>query len=315
MMEQTTLNMVETPEIMEEIAEPKMTCPRCEETFMRKENLIAHLKRKNECKTTSSKESRQSIIDKITAKHYNAKTYDCEFCQKKFNLASCKSRHKNICKKNPENIENSKKSEASTSKSALDEECEDNNHSTEASTSKVSNIFEIHDDSIIIIPKSSQVLIDRNEFNVMKQKLQEFEKHDINKMKQKLQEFEKLLNLLNTKHNALSRSVTIDRSINSTPNTNITEKVVKKNSKIPNSRRIATWNAHIGITVGQAKCMCCEHNLITQHKFTCGHIVSRADGGTIEIENLRPVCDDCNNDMGNENMRTFAARIYNVKII
>jgi 5-methylcytosine-specific restriction endonuclease McrA/uncharacterized C2H2 Zn-finger protein len=305
MMAQNALNTVETPEIVEEIAEPKITCPRCDETFMRKENLIAHLKRKNECKTTSSKESRQSLIDKITAKHYNAKTYDCQFCQKKFNLASCKSRHKKICKKNPDNIDNSKKSEASTSKSANveneeDEESEEGEeiiHDTNASNE--SNKFEIHDDSIIIIPKSSQVLLDR---------------HDFNKMKQKLQEFEKLLNLLNTKHNALSRSVMIDRSINSTPKANIPEKNVKKNTRIPNSRRIAAWNAHIGITVGQAKCMCCEHNLITQHKFTCGHIISRADGGTIEIENLRPVCDDCNNDMGNENMRTFAARIYNVKI-
>lgn len=94
---------------------------------------------------------------------------------------------------------------------------------------------------------------------------------------------------------------------------NINRTVVKrKRCKIPPSRRNAAWNAHIGINVGRAICMCCQKRQITQHKFTCGHIISDCNGGTIEVSNLRPICNTCNVDMFEENMRDFAKRIYNV---
>ena len=92
-------------------------------------------------------------------------------------------------------------------------------------------------------------------------------------------------------------------------------KAVQQKHKIPYSIRCKAWITHIGAEVGQTKCLCCKDNTITQFKFTCGHIVSRADGGTLAIDNLRPICNDCNNDMGNENMREFAQRIYNIEIV
>lgn len=79
-------------------------CSRCGEAFKRKDTLITHLKRKNECKPIVSNVTRASIIDELTKKQYNDKTYDCEFCKKKFNQPSSKSRHKDICKKNPVNM-------------------------------------------------------------------------------------------------------------------------------------------------------------------------------------------------------------------
>lgn len=95
------------------------------------------------------------------------------------------------------------------------------------------------------------------------------------------------------------------------------EKIVtpKNKANIPNSIRRKAWNTHIGIKIGEIECLCCKTNLISQHQFTCGHIISRADGGTIAMDNLRPICNDCNNDMGNENMKEFALRIHNVIMV
>lgn len=78
-------------------------CARCGESFTRKDVLINHLKRKKICSTRLSDQNRDKLIEALTTKHYNDKTFDCNFCGKRFNQASCKSRHKKICKKNPSN--------------------------------------------------------------------------------------------------------------------------------------------------------------------------------------------------------------------
>ena len=109
---------------------------------------------------------------------------------------------------------------------------------------------------------------------------------------------------------ASTRTTNVSSASTSQDNTTV---VKKKRRNIPNSRRISTWNKHIGINVGRAKCMCCQKRQITQHKFTCGHIISDKDGGSIEVSNLRPICFTCNEDMNDENMRDFAKRIYNVE--
>jgi hypothetical protein len=82
----------------------EFVCPRCGDVFNRKDTLLTHLKKKKECPTTYSTMSREDISKGLTTKTYNEKTYDCDFCGKKFNFASCKCKHKKICKSNPINI-------------------------------------------------------------------------------------------------------------------------------------------------------------------------------------------------------------------
>jgi hypothetical protein len=79
-------------------------CARCGVEFRRKDALINHLKRKTECIPHISNTSRESIVNDITTRKMNEKTFDCDYCKKQFNQASCKSRHKKTCKQNPSNI-------------------------------------------------------------------------------------------------------------------------------------------------------------------------------------------------------------------
>ena len=118
--------------------------------------------------------------------------------------------------------------------------------------------------------------------------------------------------IINTTSNQPSDAMGASTSYQSTSQINVTPKNM---AKIPYSIRCKSWITHIGAEVGQTTCLCCKENTITQFKFTCGHIISRADGGTLAMDNLRPICNDCNNDMGNENMREFALRIHNVVIL
>jgi len=45
--------------------------------------------------------------------------------------------------------------------------------------------------------------------------------------------------------------------------------------------------------------------LITIMNFHVGHVKSDKDGGTTEINNLRPICPTCNYSMGTQNMIDF----------
>jgi HNH endonuclease len=76
---------------------------------------------------------------------------------------------------------------------------------------------------------------------------------------------------------------------------------------ITHTLKIKCWDTHIGVDIGKTKCLCCNHNDITQHHFHCGHVVAEANGGTIHIDNLRPICSACNNSMRTRNMDEFIA--------
>lgn len=116
----------------------EFTCPRCRDSFKRKDYLIAHLKRKSECLPSSSNETRQSIIEKLTTKEHTVPTYVCEYCTKTF-IQSYRSRHTKICKQNPINIQ------------------------------EVDDVDEVQE------TVAQQIVVDKDEFENMKKKLKEVE--------------------------------------------------------------------------------------------------------------------------------------------
>ena len=68
-----------------------------------------------------------------------------------------------------------------------------------------------------------------------------------------------------------------------------------KTSKI---LQLEVWDAYIGIDYGRVKCPYCKGNDINPFHFQIGHVVARAKGGDMSIENLRPICSLCNQSLG-----------------
>ena len=78
--------------------------------------------------------------------------------------------------------------------------------------------------------------------------------------------------------------------------------------KIPKKVRTETWHKYIGPDIAQHKCLCCKKSTIKMLDFECGHVQSYATGGSQEIDNLRPICKQCNGSMGITNMIDFVKK-------
>lgn len=78
-----------------------------------------------------------------------------------------------------------------------------------------------------------------------------------------------------------------------------------KKRTIPKSLKKLVWDTWIGPSEGQALCKCCENQEIRQIDFHCGHILAERHGGTNTVENLWPICSQCNLSMGTMNLYEF----------
>lgn len=83
-----------------------------------------------------------------------------------------------------------------------------------------------------------------------------------------------------------------------------------KKQTIPKSVRKHVWNRYIGTERGEAPCYCCGTNRIDKAAFEAGHVIPEVRGGPATVENLRPICGECNRSMGDTNMREFAVKHY-----
>lgn len=79
----------------------------------------------------------------------------------------------------------------------------------------------------------------------------------------------------------------------------------KRKQHIPATVKRLVWNRYIGEEIGKSKCLCCKTTDITQLSFHCGHVIAEANGGRIQVDNLRPICQNCNSSMGTMNMKDF----------
>lgn len=83
------------------------------------------------------------------------------------------------------------------------------------------------------------------------------------------------------------------------------EKTSKTKKSIPKKIKELVWNNHIGHDIAGSMCTCCEKTPIKNTEFHCGHVLAEANGGTLDITNLRPICAGCNLSMGTQNMDDF----------
>jgi 5-methylcytosine-specific restriction endonuclease McrA len=82
----------------------------------------------------------------------------------------------------------------------------------------------------------------------------------------------------------------------------------KKKQTMPKQIKSIIWNHYIGEDIIKHKCLCCKKVTITNTNFDVGHVISEKQGGTHEINNLRPICGACNHSMGTENMVEFVIK-------
>jgi hypothetical protein len=82
----------------------------------------------------------------------------------------------------------------------------------------------------------------------------------------------------------------------------------RKKQSIPKNVRIIVWNHYIGEDIIKHRCLCCKKVVISNTNFEVGHVISEKNGGTHEINNLRPICFACNHSMGAENMIDFVVK-------
>jgi len=78
-----------------------------------------------------------------------------------------------------------------------------------------------------------------------------------------------------------------------------------KKLQIPKKVKQLVWNTYIGEEKGVSQCFCCNTTKISQMDFVCGHVQSEANGGSISVDNLKPICGLCNSSMGTTNMDEF----------
>ena len=76
-----------------------------------------------------------------------------------------------------------------------------------------------------------------------------------------------------------------------------------------------TWDYRIGKRFGEAKCLCCETNTITQLLHETGHIVPVSRGGKNLVENLMPICLLCNRSMQTTNFFVYKASLLGEPLI
>ena len=67
--------------------------------------------------------------------------------------------------------------------------------------------------------------------------------------------------------------------------------------------------------VSEAPCFCCRKNKIKAlDGYECGHVIAESKGGETTLENLRPICHECNRNgnggMGTQNMRDYIESKY-----
>lgn len=83
---------------------------------------------------------------------------------------------------------------------------------------------------------------------------------------------------------------------------------------IPKSLKTAVWLTYVGKQF-EIKCHVawCK-TLITPFTFETGHNVPESKGGMTSVENLRPICGQCNKSMGNRYTIDDFSRIYEAAI-
>lgn len=90
----------------------------------------------------------------------------------------------------------------------------------------------------------------------------------------------------------------------------------KKKDKISSQLREKIWIYHYG-NIAIAKCLCCNEQEIRLgvNNWDAGHILSENNKGPTILENLIPICKNCNCKMGSTNWDSYVYNTYGIKYL
>lgn len=90
----------------------------------------------------------------------------------------------------------------------------------------------------------------------------------------------------------------------------LSEKDKKKRRSISQNMRHQIWTKYFGKDSMNGKCYCCRKDIHLIENYECAHVVAQKHGGGENIDNLRPCCKGCNNDMKDVNLYEFRAKYF-----
>ena len=86
----------------------------------------------------------------------------------------------------------------------------------------------------------------------------------------------------------------------------------KPKKRLKQWNRDDIWLYHNGPHLEKVMCPCCQIRIISRDSFSAGHIQAESRGGSSQIENIIPICDDCNGRMGPTHMYWFSWDTYGI---
>ena len=88
------------------------------------------------------------------------------------------------------------------------------------------------------------------------------------------------------------------------------EPLHERRKKIPKHIKTLVWNKYIGADIATADCLSCRSGKISNRSFHCGHVLAESRGGNMTINNLRPICAECNLSMMTKSMNEFTKEFF-----
>jgi 5-methylcytosine-specific restriction endonuclease McrA len=82
------------------------------------------------------------------------------------------------------------------------------------------------------------------------------------------------------------------------------------NSSIPKAIRSQLWGIYISEYINEHTCCCCKKIRITIKNFEIGHVISKKNGGSDDIQNLRPICAVCKHISNDDIIETIKKYEY-----
>jgi 5-methylcytosine-specific restriction endonuclease McrA len=88
------------------------------------------------------------------------------------------------------------------------------------------------------------------------------------------------------------------------------EKTGKPKQGFTDTTKRQSWMKIYGENIVSAKCPICWIKVIQRDDFIAGHIFPECFGGANSVDNIMPICDDCNGGMGSQHLYSYAWKFH-----